>query len=85
MIGRVVSTKMTNTVVVEVERLVQHPVYKKRLLRTSRFLVDDQLGVKEGDRVRLASVRPISGKKHHKIVEILTDKEKGRRKNGSES
>jgi len=85
MIGKIVSTKMKNTVVVEIERLMVHPVYKKRLRRTSRFLADDQLGAKEGDRVRLQSTRPVSAKKQHKVIEILSSERAVKGKNGTKS
>lgn len=71
MIGKVVSAKMKNTVVVEVERTLAHSLYKKRLKRTSRFQVHDEMGAKEGDSVRFESTKPISKTKYHKVVEIL--------------
>lgn len=71
MIGNVVSAKMKNTVVVEVERMVAHPVYKKRLKRTSRFQAHDEMGAKEGDKVRIEPTKPLSKNKYHKVVEIL--------------
>lgn len=71
MIGKVISKKMDNSVVVEVERFVIHPMYKKRLRRKKKYLVDDALGVVEGDKVSIVSTKPISKRKRFKIVEVL--------------
>ena len=71
MIGKVVSKKMDNTVVVEVERFVIHPLYKKRLRRKKKYLVEDTLGVVEGDNVSIKATKPISKRKRFKIVEVL--------------
>jgi small subunit ribosomal protein S17 len=71
MIGKVVSAKMKNTVVVEIERMVAHPIYKKRLKRTSRFQAHDEVGAKTGDKVRIEPTKPISKTKYHQVVEIM--------------
>lgn len=71
MIGKVISKKMDKSVVVEVERFVIHPMYKKRLRRKKKYLVDDALGVVEGDKVSIVSTKPISKRKRFKIVEVL--------------
>lgn len=71
MIGRVVSTKMQKTAVVVVERQRVHPLYKKTFMRSKKFLVDDLLGVKEGDVVEFVEVRPISKNKHAQIVKVI--------------
>lgn len=71
MIGRIVSTKMQKTVVVVVERQRVHPLYKKVFMRSKKFLVDDLLGVKEGDMVEFVKVRPISKNKHFRIVKVV--------------
>ena len=71
MIGKVISKKMDNTVVVEVERFVIHPLYKKRLRRKKKYLVEDTLGVVEGDNVSIEATKPISKRKRFKIVEVL--------------
>lgn len=71
MIGRVVSTKMQKTAVVLVERVVMHPLYKKTFSRTKKYLVDDPIGVKEGDVVEIVKVRPISKNKHWKIAKVV--------------
>ena len=71
MIGKVISKKMDNSVVVEVERFVIHPLYKKRLRRKKKYLVEDTLGVVEGDNVSIEATKPISKRKRFKIVEVL--------------
>ncbi len=69
--GLVVSTKMQNTVVVEIERRVQHPIYGKVVLRTKRFKAHDVLGCDEGDRVEIMETRPISKQKRWRVTQIL--------------
>ena len=71
MIGRVVSTKMNKTVTVLVERMAKHPLYKKTFIRTKRYLVDDQIGTKEGDMVEIIKIKPVSKNKHWRIVKVV--------------
>ncbi len=68
--GVVRSTKMAKTVVVQTTRMWQHPIYKKRVKRTKRFLAHDDLGVKEGDKVTIIETRPISRLKHWRVKEV---------------
>src|SRR5262245_15431432 len=70
-VGVVVSAKMTKTVVVAVERLVRHDLYRKTLKRTSRFMAHDDLGAKRGDRVRIVETRPLSRNKRWRVAEVL--------------
>lgn len=69
--GKVVSTKMQKTAVVEVERFFTHPLYEKRLKKTKKYHVHDEIGVKKGDRVKFAETRPLSKTKKWKVVEVL--------------
>ncbi len=69
--GMVMSTKMNETIVVEVERFWTHPIYKKKIRRKKRYLVDDKLGVKEGDIVTIEECRPISRNKNFKVIEVV--------------
>lgn len=69
--GIVVSNKMEKTVVVRVERRVQHPLYGKVVLRTERFKAHDILGCDEGDRVEIMETRPISKEKRWRVTQIL--------------
>ena len=71
-IGKVVSDKMDKTVVVSVEWLQPHRVYKKNVRKWSRFKVHD--GSNEcrlGDTVRIIETRPTSKTKRWKVEEIL--------------
>lgn len=71
MIARVLSTKLQNTALVEIERVVEHPLYKKRIRRKKRYLVQDDIGVKEGDKVSILATKPISKRKRFKILEVI--------------
>ena len=70
-VGVVVSAKMQKTVVVSVERLVRHPVYRKTIRRTSTFMAHDEKGAHEGDTVRIVETRPLSRHKRWRVEEIL--------------
>jgi len=70
--GRVVSDKMDKTVVVAVERLVPHPLYKKRVRRTTKLKAHDaENRCRTGDTVRVVETRPLSKEKRWRVVEIL--------------
>jgi small subunit ribosomal protein S17 len=72
-VGVVTSTAMRKTVKVEVDRLVQHPLYKKTLRKTSTFLAHDENGsCNVGDRVRIMETRPLSARKRWRVTEILS-------------
>lgn len=71
MIGRVVSTKMTNTATILVVRKKMHPLYKKSFISTKKYLVDDRLKVSEGDVVEVVKIKPVSKRKHWQIVKVL--------------
>jgi small subunit ribosomal protein S17 len=73
-IGKVIGTKQAKTATVSVERVVIHPLYKKRFRRSTKFQVHDELGVKVGDRVTFGDCRPFSKAKRWKIVEVVKDK-----------
>ncbi len=74
-IGKVVSDKMDKTVVVAVERYVPHPLYKKRVKKTTKFYAhDEENKCKVGDVVRIRESRPISKLKRWVVVEILPQK-----------
>ena len=69
--GIVVSSKMELTVVVKVERRVQHPLYGKVVIRTEKFKAHDLLNCDEGDRVEIMETRPISRDKRWRVTQIL--------------
>jgi small subunit ribosomal protein S17 len=67
--GVVVSDKMDKTVVVEVERRVQHPVYKKFIRRSKRYHAHDESNaVKAGETVRIIESRPLSKTKRWVVI-----------------
>ncbi|OGY27121.1 MAG: 30S ribosomal protein S17 [Candidatus Woykebacteria bacterium RBG_19FT_COMBO_43_10] len=70
-IGKVVSTRMNKTAVVEVERFISHPLYKKRIKKVKKFKAHDEIGVSVGEKVQISSVKPISKEKHFKIVRLV--------------
>jgi small subunit ribosomal protein S17 len=70
--GVVVSDKMDKTVVVQVERLVKHPVYKKYVRRRKKFMVhDEENAARVGDRVLIVEVRPLSKRKRWRLRQIV--------------
>ena len=71
-VGLVVSDKMEKTVVVSIERRVQHPVYGKMVRRTKRFKAHDERNeAKTGDTVLIMETRPMSKDKRWRVVEIV--------------
>ena len=71
-IGIVVSDNMDKTVVVSIERRVQHPVYGKMVRRTKKLKAhDEQNDAKTGDTVRIMETRPLSKDKRWRLVEII--------------
>jgi small subunit ribosomal protein S17 len=71
-IGVVVSDKMDKTVVVVVERLVRHPLYKKVLRRRKKYYAHDENNkCKIGDIVEIMETRPLSKLKRWRVVRII--------------
>jgi len=71
-IGKVVSNKMDKTIVVAIETLVRHPLYKKSIKRTTKFKAHDENNeCKVGDKVMIMETRPLSKEKRWRLVEIL--------------
>ena len=70
--GTVVSTKMTKTVAVTVERLVKHGRYSKYIRRTTKLLAHDENSeCKDGDVVAIAECRRLSARKAWKVVRVI--------------
>ena len=69
--GVVVSDKMDKTVIVVVQMLKPHPLYKKGVRHTRRFKVHDDESCGVGDRVRIIETRPISKEIRWRIAEVL--------------
>ena len=71
-VGIVMSDKMQKSVVVRVDRLVKHPVYKRYVRRRSKFMAHNEIeGVTVGDQVRIVETRPLSARKRWRVVEVL--------------
>jgi small subunit ribosomal protein S17 len=70
--GTVVTARMVKTVVVQVDRLVQHALYGKRVKRRNRFMAHDEAGeCREGDRVLIIESRPLSRHKRWRVSRVL--------------
>ncbi|HHT28218.1 MAG TPA: 30S ribosomal protein S17 [Firmicutes bacterium] len=71
LVGVVVSDKMDKTRVVKVERLVQHPLYRRTMRETVKFKAHDEANESQmGDRVLIMETRPLSKEKRWRVVEI---------------
>lgn len=72
-IGTVISIKMKNTIVVEVERMTRHPLYRKTVRSTKHFVAHIENAVVEvGDYVKIAETKPISKTKHFLFIEKVS-------------
>ncbi len=70
--GTVVSDRPDKTITVLVERLVQHPLYKRRYKKSSRFAVHDEANAARlGDRVQIEECRPRSRTKRFRLLRVL--------------
>lgn len=70
--GTVIRAKMMKTVVVQVDRLVQHPLYGKRVSQRVRLMAhDENSACQEGDRVLIIESRPLSRKKRWRVSRVL--------------
>lgn len=69
--GFVTSNKMTKTVVVEITRTFQHPLYHKVVHSSKRVKAHDELGCQVGDRVQIVESRPISRDKRWVVEQIV--------------
>lgn len=70
--GIVVSDKMDKTIVVAIETMVLHPIYKKRVKKTIKFKAHDENNVAQtGDKVRIMETRPLSRDKNWRLVEVI--------------
>jgi len=72
-VGMVVSDAPEKTVTVSVEALVRHPKYKKRVRRSTKFMVHDEGNeARVGDTVRIIETRPISARKRWRLANIVS-------------
>jgi small subunit ribosomal protein S17 len=71
-VGFVMSDRMHKTIVVQVERLLQHPRYKRTIRRSKRYKVHDEQNTAHiGDKVRIRETRPLSAQKYHTLVSVV--------------
>ena len=71
-VGKVVSDKMDKTIVVAIEELVQHKLYKKAVKRTVKFKAhDENQDAHVGDKVSVMETRPLSKEKRWRLVQIV--------------
>jgi small subunit ribosomal protein S17 len=71
-VGVVVSNKMDKSIVVAIEKRMQHPLYKKFFKKTTKFMAHDEkneCGI--GDTVKIMETRPLSNMKRWRLVEIV--------------
>jgi small subunit ribosomal protein S17 len=71
LVGKVVKTNTDKSVVILVESFVIHPKYQKRMARSKKFLVVDEIGLNEGDKVMFQETKPMSKSKCWKAVEVI--------------
>ena len=72
LVGEVTSTNMEKTVVVNVTRKVKHPMYKKFVKRYKKYLAHTaSVNPKNGDIVKIVSIRPLSKRKRWQVSEIV--------------
>ena len=77
LVGVVVSDKMDKTVVVEVTRLVKHPLYKKYIRRKKRYMAHDERNEYQvGDRVQIIESRPLSRRKRWRVRALIERQQK---------
>ena len=69
--GLVVAAKAKQTVTVLVGRSRMHPLYHKAIKQSKKYLVHDEVGVKEGDLVEIVQTRPMSRAKRFKILRVV--------------
>ena len=72
LVGSVISDKMDKTVIVRVERLVKHQLYKKYIRRSTKFAAHDETNsCKPGDKVLITESRPLSSTKRWRVSQIV--------------
>jgi small subunit ribosomal protein S17 len=73
LVGKVVSSRMDKTIVVQVDRVVPHPLYGKYIRRSTKVHAHDEAReCREGDLVQIASTRPLSKRKSWIVDRIIT-------------
>lgn len=73
--GIVTSSKMQKTIVVRIDTIVRHSIYKKVIRRSTKVKVHDEKNIaKTGDMVKIVQIRPISKDKRWKLMEVVAKK-----------
>ena len=68
----VVSAKMDKTIVVALEKMEMHPLYKKRVKNTKKYKVhDEENRCNAGDKVKIMETRPLSKQKRWRVIDIV--------------
>jgi len=71
-VGTVVSDKTEKTIVVKVERQIAHPLYKRTVKHSKKYMAhDEENRAKTGDRVEIIESRPLSRRKRWRLVRVL--------------
>jgi small subunit ribosomal protein S17 len=72
-VGLIIADRADKTVTVSVEALVRHPMYKKRVRRSRKFMVHDERNeARVGDTVRIVETRPLSARKRWRLANIIS-------------
>lgn len=71
LIATVISTKMEQSAIVVVETSWKHPLYSKLVRRSKKYLVQNDLKVKEGDTVEIKETKPLSARKRFTITGVI--------------
>ncbi len=67
--GTAIGNKSDKTVIVQVDRRIQHPLYKKFIKRSKKYMAhDSENTIKIGEKVQIRECRPISKNKHWEVV-----------------
>lgn len=79
-IGKVISKKMQNTATVVVMQNIAHAAYKKRIMTSKKYQVQDDLGAEVNSTVKFVECKPVSKTKRWKILEIVGRKKEKKEK-----
>ncbi len=71
-VGVVVSNKMTNTVIVKVDRTISHPRYKKIITRGKKYYAHTDENLQMGDKVEIIEARPLSKLKRWRVSKVYS-------------
>ena len=74
LIGTVLSNKMAKTTVIQVTRLVRHPLFHKIIRLRKNYVAHDEKKSKIGDKVRISETKPMSKTKRWQVIEVMSSK-----------